>query len=101
MDFALQALKTFGALGVVVAVLLGASFALKRWGHRFTKGSDKAWIHVVERRYLGPKHSLLLVRVAEETLLLGLSPQGLSFLASVDAADTSPLNRAEPKEDRS
>ena len=83
MDLTLQALKTFGALAVVIAVLFGAAFALKRWGHRFAGSSEKALIHVLERRYLGPKHSLLLVRVAEETMLLGLSPQGLSFLASV------------------
>lgn len=91
MDLTLQALKTFGALAVVLTVLFGAAWALKRWGHRFTRGSDQSRIHLLERRYLGPKHSLLLVRVAGETLLLGLSPQGLSFLTSVDTAAGAPV----------
>lgn len=100
MDLTLQALKSFGALAVVIAVLCGAAFALKRWGHRFAGGSNKALIHVLERRYLGPKHSLLLVRVAEDTLLLGLSPQGLSFLASVDTANVPFSDEPTSQEER-
>lgn len=83
MDFPLQILKTLGALAMVLGLLWGATFAFRRWGRRFLKGSDNEWIHILERRYLGPKHSLLLVRVAEETLLLGLSPQGLTYLTAV------------------
>ncbi|MEJ5363766.1 MAG: flagellar biosynthetic protein FliO [Desulfosoma sp.] len=98
MDLTVQALKTFGALAVVILVLFGAAFALKRWGHRFADRSDKALINVLERRYLGPKHCLLLVRVAEDTLLLGMSPQGLSFLAPVHAA-SAPLADRSPLED--
>lgn len=83
MDFPLQILKTLGALAMVLGLLWGATFAFRRWGRTFLKGSDNGWIHILERRYLGPKHSLLLVRVAEETLLLGLSPQGLTYLTAV------------------
>lgn len=99
MDLTLQALKTFGALAVVLTVLIGVAFALKHWGRKFATGTDKAWIRVVERRYLGPKHSLLLVRVAEETLLLGLSPQGLSYLTSVDTAEKPPADLSGSKDE--
>ncbi|ROR01883.1 flagellar biosynthetic protein FliO [Desulfosoma caldarium] len=83
MDFPLQILKTVGALVLVLGLLWGATFALRRWGRPLLKGSGKGWIHILERRYLGPKHSLVLVRIADETLLLGMSPHGLNYLTTI------------------
>lgn len=90
MDFPLQILKTVGALVLVLGLLWAATFALRRWGRPLLKGSDKGWIHILERRYLGPKHSLLLVRVADETLLLGVSPQGLTYLTAIGLESPMP-----------
>ena len=39
-------------------------------------------LEVIDRLALGPKHSLHLVRLADRTLLVGLSPQGCSLLES-------------------
>ncbi len=85
----MEILRTLGGLILVLGLLLGGLYALRRWGQKFIKGSNTGRIHVLERRYLGPKHSLLLVRVAEETLLLGLSPQGLTYLTAVGVEETS------------
>lgn len=98
MDITLQLIKILGAVTLVLTLLWGATYALKRWGG-MVKGSDKSWIHVLERRYLGPKHSLLLVRVAEETVLLGLSPQGISFLTSLDVQRAAPAGIPNPEDE--
>ncbi|MEJ5347468.1 MAG: flagellar biosynthetic protein FliO [Desulfosoma sp.] len=88
MEFPVEILKTLGSLVLVLGLLLGGLYALRRWGQKFIKGSGTGRIDILERRYLGPKHSLLLVRVAEETLLLGLSPQGLTYLTAVGLEGT-------------
>ena len=81
---------------MVVALLLGFSHVVKRFGWPLSKGQGTSHIRVLERRFLTNKHSLVLVRVQGERLLIGVSPNGMELLASLaDRPEESADLRAE------
>ena len=81
MNFGFQLLQMAGSLALVLGLLVAALYGLKRWGHwvKRSTGSD-AWIDIVAKHPFSPKHYLLVVKVQEQLLLLGISPQGMHFL---------------------
>jgi flagellar biosynthetic protein FliO len=83
---------------VVLGVLCGGLWALKRKGWarttlRRTREDGQPRLEVIDRLPLSPHHSLHLVRLADRTLLIGLSPSGCSLLESSPGAPTSMLGR--------
>ncbi len=90
MDFGVQIFRVFGGLLLVLAVLACAAFALKKFGHYVHKPNVGGPLEVVSRHYLDPKNSLMVVRVYEERFLVGMSPQGLQLLASLEPRSQSP-----------
>ncbi len=81
MEFGVEFIKMLGALSLVLAVLVGALFALKKAGKWVRKPDRNDWIQVVAQHPIGIKHHLVLVRVREELLLVGVSPQGMHLLS--------------------
>ncbi|MDQ6663603.1 MAG: flagellar biosynthetic protein FliO [Acidobacteriota bacterium] len=73
----MEILQQIMAAGAVLAILGGAVWLLrnKRTG---SKGSKMA---VLERLSLTPQHTLCLVRVGEETVLIGTSPSMCQVLS--------------------
>ena len=72
---------------VVLGLLSGALWFLKQkgWARTSFRRPGKPGqprLEVIDRLALGPQHSLHLVRLADRTLLVGLSPQGCSLLES-------------------
>jgi flagellar biosynthetic protein FliO len=73
---------------IVVLGLLGAClWALKRRGWvrtslPRTREDGQPRLEVIDRLALTPHHSLHLVRLADRTLLIGLSPGGCNLLES-------------------
>ena len=82
MELVSQLGAVFGVLGLLIGVLLWAR--QKGWVSggfsNLRASSDSRQLQVVERLPLTPQHSLCLVRVGERTLLLGISPAGISAL---------------------
>jgi flagellar biosynthetic protein FliO len=75
------------AVMVVLGLLCGSLWLLKRkgWAHtsfRRTARPGQPRLEVIDRLALTPQHSLHLVRLADRTLLVGLSPQGCNLLES-------------------
>lgn len=75
------------AVMVVLGLLCGSLWLLKRkgWartGFRRPAHPGQPRLEVLDRLSLTPQHSLHLVRLADRTLLVGLSPQGCSLLES-------------------
>jgi flagellar biosynthetic protein FliO len=80
-------MEMFQQLAVVVSVLglLCAGLWLLRrkgWAHtaRRKDGVNGPRLEVIDRLALTPNHSLHLVRLADRTLLIGLSPSGCNLL---------------------
>ncbi len=87
-DFSFQLLRMAGSLLLVLAILFACLYALKRWGQWGTAPDAAAWIRVLARQSLGPKHYLLVVRVREQVLLLGVSPEGIRLLTRIEEGRT-------------
>ena len=76
---------------IVLGLLCGALWALKRKGwvrtglrRKREKGTPR--LEVIDRLPLTQHHSLHLVRLADRTLLIGLSPNGCNLLESAQIA---------------
>jgi flagellar biosynthetic protein FliO len=74
------------AVAAVLGLLGVAVWTLKRKGFVRTSGrlpnGNGPRLEVVDRLVLSPHHSLHLVKLADRTLLVGLSPNGCNLLES-------------------
>jgi flagellar biosynthetic protein FliO len=83
----MESFQQFSVVVLVLGVLCGALWLLKRMGWtrvnlRRTREDGQPRLEVVDRLSLAPHHSLLLVRLADRTLLIGLSPHNCNLLES-------------------
>jgi flagellar biosynthetic protein FliO len=83
MEFGQQ----FLAVVMVLGILCGALWLLKRKGmvqtaFRRSSRTGEPRLEVMDRLSLTPQHSVHLIRVADRTLLVGVSPGGCSLLES-------------------
>ena len=77
------------SLGVVIMILLAASMGAKRLFSR-TKvlgGERTAMMKVRGTHYLGPKKQIVVMEVADEMLVLGVSNENISFLTKLGGRD--------------
>lgn len=80
-------IRALFAFALVVGLIGLMGWALRRFGGKWmlygaARGEKDARISVVEARWLGPKHRLLLVKRDECEHLLLLSPEGASVVES-------------------
>jgi flagellar protein FliO/FliZ len=75
-------------LGVLALVLVLAAL-LKRW-RLAGPAAGASGIQVVAASHLGPKERLVLVRVRDRDLLIGVSPGGLARLGEFAAEEGAP-----------
>nr|WP_320015797.1 flagellar biosynthetic protein FliO [uncultured Desulfobacter sp.] len=91
MEFA----KSFGMLFAVLALFLIALYIVRRFSGRFGPKGSVALIKVLSVHHLSPKEKLILVSVQDESVLIGVSPAGISSLARFDEV---PKTSLEPNE---
>ena len=87
----MELFQQFVMVLVVLGLLCGALWLLKRkgWartGMRRSGDGGQPRLEVIDRLPLTPQHSLHLVRLADRTLLIGLSPNGCNLLESCQGA---------------
>lgn len=77
-------LRTFGALLLIVGLIVGSAWGLKRFaGNRFAgKSDDGPSLAVLSTVSLGDRRSLSVVRFGDKTLLLGSTQQSISLLCT-------------------
>ena len=85
-DVGMLVLKSGGMLLVVLAVLMGFVFLLKRYsGMRHLTGQGAVTVRGTYHR--GPKERLMLVDVEGVRLLLGVTPSGIQTLHTFGAVE--------------
>nr|WP_320190879.1 flagellar biosynthetic protein FliO [uncultured Desulfobacter sp.] len=89
--------KSFGMLFAVLAFFLIALYLVRRFSGRFGSKGSMALIKILSVHHLSPKEKLVLVAVQEESILIGISPAGISSLARFDKLP-EPLPASEPIE---
>jgi flagellar biosynthetic protein FliO len=87
----MEVLQQLSLVAVVLGVLCGGLWVLKRKGLarpmiRRARPDGQPRLEVIDRLVLTPHHSLHLVRLADRTLLVGLSPNGCNLLESAQGA---------------
>jgi flagellar biosynthetic protein FliO len=80
VEFGVEFVKMLGALVVVLLFLVAALFGVKKAGAWARKPERNDWIQVVAQHSIGIKHHLVLVKIQENLLLVGVSPQGMHLL---------------------
>ncbi len=73
---------------LTIGALATGLILFSRWYNRRTKGTkDTNKIKILTQHFLGPKKSLAIVRVAGETILIGITDQNISMLKSLALLD--------------
>lgn len=76
-----------GSFAIVIALMFAAWFAARKvMGHRKIK-TRKNMVELLSQFYLGPKRSVAVLRVAGETVLIGVTDQQITLLKSLSLLD--------------
>lgn len=74
--------------GMIIVVLLAASYYyVRRYKTSNTINKSNMQIKVLTQHYLGPKKSLAIVRVAGESILIGVTDQNISMIKALSLLD--------------
>ncbi|OQY02146.1 MAG: flagellar biosynthetic protein FliO [Desulfobacteraceae bacterium 4572_130] len=79
-------LKTCGMLLVVIAILVLVLYLIKRFSMAkgiYPKGKPD-FIKVLALHYVSPKEKILLLKVIDKKILIGVTPQNITFLENID-----------------
>ncbi|MDX9964799.1 flagellar biosynthetic protein FliO [Desulfobacter postgatei] len=80
-DMWVEFAKSFGMLFAVLAFFLLALYLVRRVSGRFGARDSAELIKVLSVHHLSPKEKLVLVSVQDQSVLIGVSPAGISSLA--------------------
>ncbi len=76
------------ALAIILGLLLGAVYFLKKFLPNSTQGlADDSIINIVSARYLGPKSSIMIVEILGKVVVIGVSADKLSYLTEISGED--------------
>ncbi|MFH1144389.1 MAG: flagellar biosynthetic protein FliO [Candidatus Eisenbacteria bacterium] len=85
-------------VALALALVLGLLYAVLHLYRKAARSGGKAAgqheIQIVSQRSLGPRTSLALVRIAGESLLIGVTPQQITALGKVVAAQAESAGEA-------
>ena len=98
MDFSGQLQSMVLSLGLVIALMLALAWSAKTLRQRAQPGG--AELEVLSATHVGPKERVVLLRVRDRELLLGVGPQSVTALGEFaapldkDTATTAGATRA-------
>ena len=83
-------LKSFGMLAVVLGILVGVLFLMKKFSVFGVPHTDKNMIRMLASFNLAPREKVVLLDVQGEKILIGVTPQQISRLAVIENRDWKP-----------
>jgi len=88
VSFLPSLVKMLFALALVIGLMIGAMYFIKKILHSTSPEMDRgSLIRILASRYLGPKNSILIVDVAGEIIVIGLSNSQMSMLTTISDKD--------------
>ncbi|MBF0169738.1 MAG: flagellar biosynthetic protein FliO [Nitrospinae bacterium] len=90
-DLGAASVRMVGALAVTVGLFLLGAVLFRKFSGKLSLGapSGDALVRTLASAPLGPKQRIALVEVAGEVMALGISEDSISFLTSIDDAETA------------
>jgi flagellar protein FliO/FliZ len=93
----LSMFKMISALVVVLVCIYVCIYLLKKFmKRRTTAGGREGLLEVLETAYLGPRKTISLVRVADKSVLLGITENQINILTELGDEETSKIIAHEP-----
>lgn len=78
-------LKMIFALAIVLGVLIGGMYFVKKIMQQMNPSSDnQGLINIISSKYMGPKNKIVLVEVLDQLIVLGISNQQMTALSHID-----------------
>lgn len=87
-SFLSSLLKMVFSLAIVLGMMIGAMYFIKKLLHNAIPAIDRgSMIKILANRYLGPKSSIMVVDVAGQIIVVGLSNQQMTVLTTISDKD--------------
>jgi flagellar biogenesis protein FliO len=84
VSLAASLVKMLSALALVLGLLVGSAFLLKKlMGRTVESGAAGAAITILATKYLGPKNAIVLVDIVGHVVAVGVSPQQITPLVEL------------------
>ena len=84
--------KMISALAIILGLMFGAMVFFKRFMKNTGVGMDRGGpIRIVATKYLGPKNSIMLMEILGQVVVVGISNQQMTVLATM--SDPAVLER--------
>jgi len=84
-NFGREFLNMILNLGLIIAIVIAATWAVKRMSKtRLSKANHASIIKILEKRALTPKSAIYLVEIGGKTIVVGESTAGLHALAELE-----------------
>ncbi len=90
-DLWMTLLKSFAMLLIVLGILLGALYLLKHFFYRQSGRVERGFIKMMASYPVAPKERILLLDVMGERILVGVTPQQISHLATLQPEKGVPM----------
>lgn len=79
--------RMVASLAVIAVTAVIGIYVSRRYAHKKDKGGQKARIELMHQLHMGPRKSIGLIRVAGETMLVGITEQNINMLKAVTLID--------------
>lgn len=79
--------RAISVIGVMLVLILGGFVAVKRYAQKGNKKNTGMEIKFLTQHYLGPKKSLAVIRVAGESILIGMTEHNISHIKTLSLLD--------------
>jgi len=80
-------LKTAGMLLIVLALLIGVLFIMKRFSFFQRESRGELPIRVLSTKHLSPKERIEVIEISGEKIVVGISPNNITFLTKLKEND--------------
>lgn len=96
-DFWLMIFKSMGMLCIVLGVMVGILFMIRKFSLAKQGGRDKSMIRLLSAFYLAPKEQVVLLDVMGRKILIGVTSQSITRITEFSGEE---FVDEEPLEDR-
>lgn len=80
-------LKTAGMLLIVLGLLIGVLFIMKRFSFFQRESKGELPIRVLSTRHLSPKERIEVIEISGEKIVVGISPNNITLLTKLKDSD--------------
>ena len=84
-DFLNRVIKTYSLLAAICIFLVGMAFLLKRLKNKGMIKPNKNLFKIIYRQQIMPKKELILIKIYDEYLLLGVTEQNINLIEKIDS----------------